>query len=443
VTKSIERGLQLNDTIHVAYAFNNKYSELACVSMASALSNSVNSIHFHVLESELSLENKKAIKALKNTFPTGRWTFHHVSQLDEIIFKTGFEHISIETYYRLLLPNVLTDIDKVIYIDCDTLVLDDISVIWNFDLSGSLAAAVPYMWGAEVFEKAKCYGIDWYFNAGVLLLDLRLIRESGVSLLDLKVLSEVYAKTINAGFPWYADEAVLNVILNRKVLKLPARANSMYPLALDNDVIPLTQQVEARKKPLIVHFGGYYHPFSFRRQPKPYPTEYINKYYHYKAMTLFNDADNDLARINKYKAMQCAYEDTFILNGWEYMFNNLRSVIRDFAEELTSLLGGKKLVLWGAGDAVCTVILEFAIKDVYPDLIVDGAIEKQGTYVFDYVVHNPKCLNGKCDEYFVVLSMLHKKPANEVGLRLQSFGYDESQYQHITAPLIHAINETW
>jgi lipopolysaccharide biosynthesis glycosyltransferase len=411
--------------------------------MASALSNSKSSIHFHVLESELNAENENAIKALKNTFPKGQWTFHHVSRLDENIFTTGFEHISIETYYRLLLPDVLADVDKVIYFDCDTLILDDISDIWDFDMSGNLAAAVPYMWESEVFEKTKFYEIDWYFNAGVLLLDLQLIRESGVILLDFKILSELYKKTINAGFPWYADEAVLNVVFNRRVSKLPARANSIHPPTLDNDVIPLAELVEARKKPLIMHFGGYYHPFSFRRQPKPYSIEYIEKYYHYKAMTQFNDADADLERINKYKTMQCAYKNTFILNGWEYMFNNLRSTISDFAENLTSILGGRKLALWGAGDAVCTAILEFAIKDVYPALIVDGAIEKQGTLVFDYVVHNPECLNGKCDEYFVVLSMLNEKPAKEVGLRLQSFGYDESQYYHISAPLIQAINERW
>jgi len=433
----------MDDIIHVAYAFDNRYSELACVSMASALSNSESPIHFHVLESELNIESKNAITVLKDTFPTGKWTFHHVSRHDESRFITDFEHHSIETYYRLLLPDVLTDVNKVIYIDCDTLVLDDISEVWDFDLSGSLAAAVPHMWCPEVFEKAKCYEIDWYFNAGVLLLDLQLIRKSDVILLEFRVISELYEKTKNAGFQWYADEPVLNFILNRKVSKLPARANSMYPLAFDNDFLPLAEQVEARKKPLIVHFGGYFHPFSFRRQPKPYPTEFIEKYYHYKAMTQYSDADIDLARINKYKAMQCAYEDTFIFDGWEYMFNNLRSVIRDFAERLTSLLGVKKLALWGAGEAVCTVILEFAIKDVYPDLIVDGAIERQGTSVFDYVVHDPESLNRKCDEYFVVLSMLQEKPAREVGMRLQSFGYDENQYHHISAPLINAINEKW
>lgn len=55
----------------------------------------------------------------------------------------GKEHITVATYYRLLIPYLLPeDVEKILYLDCDMLVLDSITDFYNIDLSKTNVAAV-------------------------------------------------------------------------------------------------------------------------------------------------------------------------------------------------------------------------------------------------------------------------------------------------------------
>jgi len=69
--------------------------------------------------------------------------------------------------------------------------------------------------------------------------------------------------------------------------------------------------------------------------------------------------------------------------------------------------------------------------------------EKQESTIFDYRVQNPEILNGKSDAYFVVLTMMNQKPAQQVAEILKMYGYKQDQYHHIFMPLWEQINEKW
>ena len=94
------------------------------------------------------------------------------------------------TLLRLCLPELLTEIDKVIYLDCDTVVLTDLARLWELSLGDAFLAACPDSMSPS-FEKKrrndlKRMGIDFnkYFCAGVLVMNLSKLRDAESSFSD-------------------------------------------------------------------------------------------------------------------------------------------------------------------------------------------------------------------------------------------------------------------
>ena len=92
-------------------------------------------------------------------------------------------HTSSVTYYRLSLPKIISE-DRCIYLDTDTIVLSDLSELFSLLSDEMLIAGVKaagYYWPEESLkEKAKKLQIntfDAYVNAGVLVMNLKLMRE--------------------------------------------------------------------------------------------------------------------------------------------------------------------------------------------------------------------------------------------------------------------------
>lgn len=94
------------------------------------------------------------------------------------------ETITKETYFRLLLPRVLPNEDRVLYLDADTIIRKPIDKLYNLDMGENYAAAVED-WGLrnqphlreEIFTKLGFDKEDVYFNAGVWLFNLVRIRQ--------------------------------------------------------------------------------------------------------------------------------------------------------------------------------------------------------------------------------------------------------------------------
>lgn len=124
--------------------------------------------------------------------------------------------------YRLLLPELLPEYDKVAYIDCDVIVRNDIGNLYNeTNLDGYLLAAVAEAKIENQGERWEALGCDSrnYFNSGFLLLNLKQMREEGTSTKMLEALHADYLE-----FP---DQDVLNIICQGRTLLLPPIYNSI------------------------------------------------------------------------------------------------------------------------------------------------------------------------------------------------------------------------
>ena len=88
------------------------------------------------------------------------------------------------TYFRLFLPELYPQYDKILYLDSDITIVGDISELYNTDMGTNLVAAAPddiiqynkvFQDYAELVVGVESY--TKYFNAGVLLMNLDQLRK--------------------------------------------------------------------------------------------------------------------------------------------------------------------------------------------------------------------------------------------------------------------------
>ncbi len=155
-------------------------------------------------------------------------------------------------YYRLLLPDLI-DGDRVIYLDCDTIVRRSLSELWNVDLRGHPLAAVTDFCltyhmrnqGLPIVHKGKDILVDDYalevldfdltttpyFNSGVLVMDLEAWRNMNVADRCIKFCQE--AGALNT-----ADQDAANHVLQGDFLRLDPRWNSFSYLYREYFPVP-------------------------------------------------------------------------------------------------------------------------------------------------------------------------------------------------------------
>lgn len=134
------------------------------------------------------------------------------------------KHISIASYARLKAAEYLPDIEKAIYLDVDILITDSIKDLWNIDLKNNLlAACIDSHIESNPKHKNKI-GLksqSYYFNAGVLLVNLKKWREVELFKRAEKWLSD-YRDAIQ-----YQDQDILNGICEGSVDFIDTRFNFM------------------------------------------------------------------------------------------------------------------------------------------------------------------------------------------------------------------------
>ena len=254
------------ECIHIAVTADERYAGIAGVLIASALKKTTTCpIVFHVIESGFSQRSKDRISSLKELFPNGEFRFYSVndtSMFDELELP---EYISRAATLRLLLPELLNDVPKVLYLDCDTTVCRDLTEIWNTPLDRC--------WIGGVLDCHKalpdhCAVLDLapehYFNSGVLLMNLEEMRRSDYRQVFAENIRE-YGSRITM-----ADQDLLNLSARGRFKPLHLRWNLHRGYL--KYAMPWTDRqelAEAIREPGIVHFTGGRKPWDWSlRRPR-------------------------------------------------------------------------------------------------------------------------------------------------------------------------------
>lgn len=187
-------------------------------------------------------------------------------------------------WFRILLPELLAETARVLYLDADTLVLQDLSTLWQLDLDAVLLAAVEDALSPAHAHIPREIGLsrrEDYFNSGVLLMNLQAMRAEGFSARLLGLAHGRHAQD----FP---DQVALNMAVAGRWLHLHPKWNCMSPFIEHSDrageggVRSLAQR-QAAASPCILHFEGYWlrgKPWHYRCD---HPQQWL--YLHYRALT--------------------------------------------------------------------------------------------------------------------------------------------------------------
>lgn len=266
----------MKSPINIVFTINDSYAQHCCVTIVSILKNNNNSLfNFYIITDFFSKKNKtKFTQTIKKLNSNSK--IHFIIIRNDLFkgFKINIDYISIQTYYRYIIPTLLDNVSKVIYLDSDIIVNGDINELWNTKLiEGSVCLGVKDLYIENIKYKGKI-GLpnnSVYINAGVLVMDLNIFRKENIT---KKLINE----TINNNYDFlFQDQDIINIVLMDRIQLVSEKYNFTTENAIykDNSL-----------KPIILHFTGSIKPWSVINKCR---NPYRNLYFKYLLMSPYKN----------------------------------------------------------------------------------------------------------------------------------------------------------
>lgn len=250
----------MKNDISIFFSLNNNYMMTTYAAIVSML-RSANSTTFYkvflLIPNNFDKQNIQKMHDLEHIFDNFSIEIVDMGTQFQDCHEVG--HITIQAYYRLVIADLFPQMDRCIYLDGDVLIKGDLWELYNdFDHGcyfSAVKAAGFYLCSKEqqkyICETIGLDVIDNYINSGVLVLNLKKMRDDKIS--DLLV------QTIEKQLPG-SDQDALNIVCLNKIHLLPFKYN-VHAYFVNNDrikeVFPIEEVIEARNNPVIIHYAGH------------------------------------------------------------------------------------------------------------------------------------------------------------------------------------------
>ena len=245
--------------IHISMAIDKRFIYPTLVSMTSALENNnkeKNIIIYHILFSEnISLENIEIFDSLKKDYDV-KINYYVIPNIFNK-YKTWVGG-TYTIYYKILLPLIFYDLERIIYLDADTLIFKDLLEMYNLPFNDNYILGYPFHDVYKIDEFVK--DAKYYINGGVLLFNIKKIRNDNKDI-------ELIRFTINNNSKlWFLEQDSINIIFSQKIGFLPLK----YGIYMYGNIesfeksiqiririkLNRTEIIEAINNPSLVHFSG-------------------------------------------------------------------------------------------------------------------------------------------------------------------------------------------
>lgn len=318
---------EMDKTVAIAFSSSNFYVPYLSVVLLSLADHASNDRNYDIVvfTQDINDYNKEILKELiccKNI----SLRFFDVSDFfknKDIYTPIHVSSVTVETYYRLLTPVIFAAYSKVIFMDSDTLIVDDVSKLYDVNVSGyPLAASRELLFqsafneaGRNIPEFLKTLGLknpEKYFQAGVILFNNVYFNKNN--------LSEILLNNIQNYKYEMVDQDALNQICQENALIINNKWNYVPLSEKYKSALKFMPEDDKKvyfsvKKPGIIHFiGAYWKPWcivenkydhiwwAYSRK-SPYYEECIRRLCEYKISEKIKNVEmqyNNVARNNEF-----------------------------------------------------------------------------------------------------------------------------------------------
>lgn len=257
--------------VNVVYCSSDLYSEVCAVSIVSLFENnkSLDNISVFIIDDHISEKNKSRLEEMAKKYDR---SICFIPLPDPSVFyrDTRFTIKSLgHTYARMILGDIIPhEVERIISLDSDTMVLDNIHSLWNVDMGDHPIAGVDDCMGKVALVKTQHLKENSkHCNAGMYLIDLVTWRKENWTEKFYEYIKGLFDKHISLG--GYEEEVITKVVGERMMI-LPPKYNLMTleQVFSYKELIRFRQPLkyyseeeieEAKKHPVITHTTNFFY----------------------------------------------------------------------------------------------------------------------------------------------------------------------------------------
>lgn len=246
----------MNYEIPIFFTVDDNYAPFLAAAINSAVKNSSDNRKYRaiVLYQELSHENiEKLSKLAKDNFSVEFYAMKNSFDAitDRMSNRLRCDYFTLTIYFRLFIPLMFPQFDKGIYIDSDVVVTSDIAELFDIDIKDNFIGACRDYSIADIpplvsyTENAVGVKGDEYINSGVLLMNLKKMRENNFEGHFLNLLNAYHFDSIAP------DQDYINAICNGKI----------HYLSQEWDTMP--DSSTPVENPKLIHYNLFSKPWCY------------------------------------------------------------------------------------------------------------------------------------------------------------------------------------
>ncbi|MDR1890705.1 MAG: glycosyltransferase family 8 protein [Puniceicoccales bacterium] len=243
----------MNETIDIAFVFDEKFADLFKVAAYSISKNTKSDLAIHVVDCGITEGSKDQIRKFVSAFENVSSIEFRVPERVDVLENYAIPvRFSTAIFYRLAIPKLFPELKRVIYLDCDTIAAGDIAELWAKDLKGCPFGAVEedgnFLSPNSFWRKRLTLKLPagrHYYNSGVLLIDCKQWQKSKIF---ERVIEFVKNTDLQLSYP---EQDAMNLCLpDDEHLSLSPKYNFMPFFMLSKRCLRII------KKPVVIHYAA-------------------------------------------------------------------------------------------------------------------------------------------------------------------------------------------
>lgn len=301
--------------IPLVFAVDDNYAPFLCVALRSIIDNASTDYYYkvYILNTGLCEDNKKRIVSIAEEL-SDDLSVDYVDvadRMDAIKDKTALrDYYTNTTYYRIFIPSLFPQYDKILYLDSDLVFLDDISKLYNVDLGDNIFAAI-HEEAMSTFDAFGVYSEQFlgvermrYFNAGLLVINAVEYRKADVENAFINLMTEHKFRVAQ-------DQDYLNVVCKDRITYLDVGWNKT----------PIPDMTFDDKDVKVIHYKLNFKPWHYEnvRYEEPF-WKYAKKTPYYKDLIKmreeYSQAEKERDDLAFSNLLKMAHDETFGENNY-------------------------------------------------------------------------------------------------------------------------------